>query len=263
MKGTVTQSYFIDGIVLDLGAKTVIKSDSAKEYGATDSHDKSNGLPCTVYWVCPSRGHRHTHRLILSCPLPTDSWTFRSKTDEDCIHAQLEETANRFVLHHKKNVTILLRCPNVINRMFSDMVSEKTYDSETILGGARGMTTEEIYEIVTGFGSWFRQMYNDEEDFDKAHDLLCDDLDRMNRDNKGKFSREFISDEELRNVVDNTLMKSDNSLAKFANKMTGRDILIINDTIRDKNTVDHDTKIINETYNVNSITVITIKIGLI
>ena len=62
----------------------------------------------------------------------------------------------------------------------------------------------------------------------------------------------------MRNVLDKTLITSDDHYARFAKKITGQNILIIDDTISRGQTIQEACRIMQETYAPRSITVLTL-----
>jgi hypoxanthine-guanine phosphoribosyltransferase len=80
----------------------------------------------------------------------------------------------------------------------------------------------------------------------------------MDKQRNGTFSRHFIKDSEMRDVLDFTLKVSPDRFAEFANKINGRDILVIDDTISRGQTIKEACSILQESYSPKSITVLTL-----
>ena len=80
----------------------------------------------------------------------------------------------------------------------------------------------------------------------------------MDEKRKGKFSRHLIKDSEMRDVLDFTLKASEDRYAKFANKINGQHILLVDDTISRGQTIMEACRIMRESYAPKSITVLTL-----
>ena len=74
----------------------------------------------------------------------------------------------------------------------------------------------------------------------------------------GKFTRHLIKDSKMRNVLDKTLKLSNDKYAKYANKINGQDVLLIDDTISRGQTIKEACDIIQDSYAPKSITVLTL-----
>ena len=80
----------------------------------------------------------------------------------------------------------------------------------------------------------------------------------MNNERNGTFSRHFIKDPNMRNILDMTLKVSEDSYARFANTINGQHVLLIDDTISRGQTINNACNILMESYAPKSITVLTL-----
>lgn len=87
---------------------------------------------------------------------------------------------------------------------------------------------------------------------------LCDYLEIMDNCCSGEFTRHYIDDPKMRNVLDRTFKLSDNSYAKYANHINDRNILLIDDTISRGQSIKEVCNILKSCYNPKSITVLTL-----
>lgn len=183
-------------------------------------------------------------------------WTFRDINDKIAIETQFDKIATKFVNEYNVGITILIPSSNELNNYIVDVILSKSKNAELIEGVICKMTTEEVDDIVLNFDSKFREYYKD--DFNEAYSKLETYLDKMDKEKNGMFIRHFIKDKEMRDVIDNTLKLSDDNFAKFANKINGRDVLIIDDTISRGQSIKNACKIIQESYSPKTITVLTL-----
>lgn len=188
--------------------------------------------------------------------LKGEGWRFKTEQDKTAIENQFNMIATKFASMYPIGVTILMPSSNALNKHIADAVMSKSKNAKLIEGVIRKMTTEEINDIVMEPGSKFREYYQDA--FTVAYYQLCDYLERMNIKKKGIFTRHMIADQDMRNVVDCTLKVSTDSYARFANKINGQDILIIDDCISRGQTIQEACRIMQETYSPKSITVLTL-----
>ena len=80
----------------------------------------------------------------------------------------------------------------------------------------------------------------------------------MDEKKNGIFSRHLVKDNNMRDVLMNTLKLSPDRYAKDSKLINGQDILIIDDTISRGQTIKEACKIILESYAPKSITVLTL-----
>lgn len=183
-------------------------------------------------------------------------WHFRCRKDYNSIERQFNLIASKFAKMYPIGVTVIIPSGNELNNRIAKAVISKSKNAKLIEGVICKMTTEEVNDIVMEFGSKFRQKYGDR--FNEAYYQLLSYMEEMNKKRNGTFSRHFIKDPEMRNVLDVTLKLSQDRYAEFANKINGQHILLIDDTISRGQTIQNACKILKESYAPKSITVLTL-----
>lgn len=189
--------------------------------------------------------------------LKGEGWTFRSENDRIAIEKQFDAIAKKFAKLYAVGITIILPSSNILNQHIANVVMSKSKNPKLISGIIRKLTTEEVDEIVLDFNSTFRKVYCNDM-FNEAYFQLKDYLEDMNQTRDGIFTRHLIKDPKMRNAVDITLKVSDDKYARFANKINGQNILIIDDTISRGQSIKEACRIMQETYAPKSITVLTL-----
>jgi hypothetical protein len=185
-----------------------------------------------------------------------ENWKFRSDEDRDSIERQFELIAEKFSKLYPIGVTILVPSGNRLNNYIADVVMSKSDHARLLEGVVTKITTEEVEDIVMEDGSKFREFYGD--NFNEAFGKLGEYLDDMDEERGGYFSRHYVKNPKMRNILDITLKVSQDRVAEFANFINGQNILIIDDTISRGQTIKEVVNVINESYAPKSITVLTL-----
>ena len=183
-------------------------------------------------------------------------WTFKSDDDRNAIEKQFELIAEKFTKTHPIGVTILIPSGNQLNRHIAEVIMSKSKDSHLIEGAISKLTVEEVDEIVLKKDSKFRSFYGD--DFDEAYNRLESFFDDMDNERGGMFSRHFVKDREMRNVLTDTFKVSTSRYARKSKYIIDKDILIIDDTIGGGQTIKSACQVMMESYAPKSITVLTL-----
>ena len=183
-------------------------------------------------------------------------WEFREESDREAIEKQFELIAEKFAKTHPIGVTILIPSGNQLNRHIAEVIMSKSKDSHLIEGAISKLTVEEVDEIVLKKDSKFRSFYGD--DFDEAYNRLESFFDDMDNERGGMFSRHFVKDREMRNVLTDTFKVSTSRYARKSKYITDKDILIIDDTIGGGQTIKSACQVMMESYAPKSITVLTL-----
>lgn len=183
-------------------------------------------------------------------------WHFRSQEDANAIEKQFHLIAEKFASMYPIGVTIIIPSGNELNNHIAEVVMSKSENAQLINGVICKMTTEEVNDIVMQDGSKFREYYGDS--FNEAYYQLCAYFEEMNEKRNGSFSRHFVKDPDMRNVLDVTLKISEDRYAEFANKINGQHILLVDDTISRGQTIANACNIMIDSYAPKSITVLTL-----
>ena len=251
-----------EGIDFDSNTKTVSYNPSHEENVETSiernpTKDESI-VPNVEVWSIfkRKRGLRGDGNPLIYALKGEDGWTFRSESDRIAIEQQFDKIATKFASIHPIGVTILIPSGNELNAHIADVVMSKSKNAELIEGIICELTTEEVDDIVLDFNSKFREYYK--ENFNAAYFQLGDYLDQMDKERDGYFSRHLIKNKKMRDALDSTLKLSDDRYARFANKINGQDILIIDDAISRGQSIKEVCQIISDSYAPKSITVLTL-----
>lgn len=183
-------------------------------------------------------------------------WHFRNEEDKRAIEQQFDSIATKFAKIHPIGVTILIPSGNELNKQIANVIMSKSRNAELIKGVILKLTTIEVEDIVLDFGSKFREYYG--KDFTSKYYELLGYLELMDNERHGYFSRHLIKNKEMRDVLDFTFKVSNDRFSKFANKINGQDILIIDDTISRGQSIKEVCQIMMESYAPKSITVLTL-----
>lgn len=257
---------FNEGIDFDPDTKTVAYNSSHENY--IDISIKNNPtiggeiVPGVQVWSIFKRkkGETREDGNPLVCALNGEGWTFRSEEDRLAIEKQFNDIATKFAQIYPIGVTIIIPSGNELNYHIAEMVMSKSKNAELLEGAICKLTTEEVNDIVLAKKSFFRQIYKD--NFNAAYKQLCVYFEEMDEKRDGTFSRHFIQDSKMRNVLLNTLKVSPDRYAKDSKKINGQDILIIDDTISRGQSIKEACRIMMESYAPKSITVLTLSSGL-
>ena len=257
---------FNEGIDFDPDTKTVAYNSSHENY--IDISIKNNPtiggeiVPGVQVWSIFKRkkGETREDGNPLVCALNGEGWTFRSEEDRLAIEKQFNDIATKFAQIYPIGVTIIIPSGNELNYHIAEMVMSKSKNAELLEGAICKLTTEEVNDIVLAKKSFFRQIYKD--NFNAAYKQLCVYFEEMDEKRDGTFSRHFIQDSKMRNVLLNTLKVSPDRYAKDSKIINGQDILIIDDTISRGQSIKEACRIMMESYAPKSITVLTLSSGL-
>lgn len=183
-------------------------------------------------------------------------WHFKTEEDKKAVFNQINKIVEKFVSLHNAPITVVIPSGNELNNIIADIVKTKNNTTTILKGVIVKMTTEEVDDIVLNKDSEFRKYYG--KNFNAAYHQLTKYFDTMDEKRNGTFSRHFVKDKEMRNVLNKTLKLSTDKYAEFANKINGNDIILIDDTISRGQTIIEACRIINESYAPKSITVLTL-----
>ena len=252
---------FNEGIDFAPDTKTVAYNSSHENY--IDISIKNNPtiggeiVPGVQVWSIFKRkkGETREDGNPLVCALNGEGWTFRSEEDRLAIEKQFNDIATKFAQIYPIGVTIIIPSGNELNYHIAEVVMSKSKNAELLEGAICKLTTEEVNDIVLAKKSFFRQIYKD--NFNAAYKQLCVYFEEMDEKRDGTFSRHFIQDSKMRNVLLNTLKVSPDRYAKDSKIINGQDILIIDDTISRGQSIKEACQIMLESYAPKSITVLT------
>lgn len=252
---------FNECIDFDPDTKTVAYNSSHENYIdiSIENNPTIGGeiLPGVQVWSIFKRkkGETREDGNPLVYALKGEGLTFRSEEDRLAIEKQFNDIATKFTQIYPIGVTIIIPSGNELNYHIAEMVMSKSKNAELLEGAICKLTTEEVNDIVLAKKSFFRQIYKD--NFNAAYKQLCVYFEEMDEKRDGTFSRHFIKDSKMRNVLLNTLKVSPDRYAKDSKIINGQDILIIDDTISRGQSIKEACQIMLESYAPKSITVLT------
>lgn len=248
---------FNEGIGFAPDTKTVAYNSSHENYIdiSIDNNPTIDGeiVPGVQVWSIFKRKKDDGNPLAYA--LNGEGWTFRNEEDRLAIEKQINDIATKFAQIYPIGVTIIIPSGNELNYHIAEVVMSKSKNGELIEGAICKLTTEEVNDIVLAKKSFFRQIYKD--NFNAAYKQLCVYFEEMDEKRDGTFSRHFIQDSKMRNVLLNTLKVSPDRYAKDSKIINGQDILIIDDTISRGQSIKEACQIMLESYAPKSITVLT------
>ena len=185
-----------------------------------------------------------------------NGWCFKSENDRIAILNQIDSIAQKFASIYPLGFTILIPSGNPLNRMIGRLMQDKGSNIVIVDDVLTKITTEEIMDIVMERESLFHKHYRYK--MEEALRQLQTYLDKMNDEKGGYFTRHFIRDQHMRDVINNTLKISKDAVTRYAKLIDGQDILLIDDSISRGQTIKEACMILLENYEPKSITVLTL-----
>ena len=134
--------------------------------------------------------------------------------EKEAILNQVNIIAQKFADMYPLGFTVLIPSGNNLNRMIGDIVKSKGKDVLIVDDVLTKLTTEEVLDIVLEKGSAFHQYYKNQ--MDTALRQLKMYLDKMDEERGGYFTRHYIRDANMRNVLNITLKLSDDAVARYS-----------------------------------------------
>lgn len=183
-------------------------------------------------------------------------WTFKTDEDRQNILSQIDVIAEKFANLYPIGFTILIPSGNGLNRMISNIIKKRANNIIIVDDILTKITTEEVLDIVLTKGSPFLTYYNGIAE--QALRQLKLYLDQMDKERNGYFTRHFVKDRRMRDVLTKTLKITDDAVARYAKSIDGKDVLLIDDSISRGQTIKEACEILRENYEPKSITVLTL-----
>lgn len=251
-----------EGIDIDYNNLTVAYNpshqnnvDTSIENNPTVSNEYGEGI--TVYSLLM----RKSNDIMDGNPLlyafkGENGWQFRTDKDKEAILNQIDIIAQKFANMYPLGFTVLIPSGNHLNRMIGEIVKRKGKDVLIVDDVLTKITTEEVMDIVLEKGSQFHIYYQNA--MDTALRQLKIYLDKMDEEKGGYFTRHYIRDAKMRDVLNKTLKLSNDAVARYSKSIDGKDVLLIDDSISRGQTIKEACKILMENYEPKSITVLTL-----
>lgn len=262
MKITVHQKPLLEGIDIDYVNQEVSYNPSHQDNVNTSVESNptvdTTTIPGVEVWSIFTRNKVDTRdgNPLVYALKGEDNWVFKNEEDEKAIKKQFNLIADKFLATHSYDVTIIAPTSNPLNDYIVNVITSKKPDIEYIKGALLKLTTGDIASMIEDKDSRFVKAYKDS--IESARRQLFVYLDKMDKMKDGVFTRHFVKDNKMRNVLDKTLKNNDDLSAEDANKINDHDILIVDDTISRGQTIKEAVDTIKSCYNPKSITVLTL-----
>ena len=185
-----------------------------------------------------------------------NGWRFRSDDDRDAILTQVNIIAQKFADMYPLGFTVLIPSGNHLNRMIGEIVKSKGKGVLVVDDVLTKITTEEVMDIVLEKGSLFHAYYQGS--LEAALRQLKTYLDKMDEERGGYFTRHYVRDAKMRDVLNKTLKLSNDAVARYSKLIDEKDVLLIDDSISRGQTIKEACNILLENYEPKSITVLTL-----
>jgi hypothetical protein len=185
-------------------------------------------------------------------------WRFNPKNDEYKIMNQVTLIIDKFNKSHQYGTTVVVPSSSVLNNTLANLVQERNPNAKIMNDLLRKLSTEEVVDEATMPGSKFQQIYNTNEKFNRAIKLLQIYIREMNTQKGGNFTFHFIKDNKMRGAIAQSLKLSKGADKIYASDINDKDILIIDDSLSQGNTIKHAIELIKSTFTPKSISVLTL-----
>lgn len=252
-----------EGIDIDFPNRTVAFNPKHEEYVDTSlehnpvlNNDIANGVEV---WSIFTRTYptRPDGNPLIYAMKGESGWKFKTPRDKWKIERQFVNIASKYLESHPCDVTISVPSTNELNNYIAKVVMSTAGTIQYIQGVICKLTTDEVYDIVTQQGSEFERYYK-KRNLEEALKKLGLYLDEMDETKNGQFVRHMVKDLEMRNVLKTTMKVSSDTAARYANKINDKNLLIIDDTIRNGDSIRETIAKVNESFFPKSISVLTL-----
>lgn len=221
-----------------------------------DKNQEIDGNP-VIYALKKEKGYSfdtsYSKKLLLD----------RFKTILECVFKNSGNNAT-VLMPQKNNITrlngVLVPSYNELNTYIQKAIEEVNPNITFIPKLLRKLNVDEISEICFPPGSYFHRYLQDklhytEEESEDAYDTLYDILQTMPN---GKYKKHLVKDKDIRNAVGITMeVSSEWMSAAYKENISGKDILLVDDTITYGQTIEEVLNILYDTYTPKSVTILT------
>lgn len=262
-------NYLPEGIDFDEKTHTVWYDSNTEDYVSTSektnpTQDRRFGTDIEVWSVFKRNKIDNRDNLdgnVLVYALKNEGgWRFKTNIDRQHIMNQIGLIIKKFNATHQYGPTVVVPSGAIgggLNQIMANMVKELNPQTTIINDVLSKMSAQDVYDSVTKPGTLFQKTYNTTQKFNKAITDLKGYIYNMNQKRNGIFTYHFIKDSLMRSVIGQTLKLTDDS-GKYSEDINGKDILIIDDTISQGNTIKYSCDLIKSVFTPNSITVLTL-----
>lgn len=262
---SVAEQVFVEGIDIDYSNFKVRYNprhqnnvNTSEKENPTVDNDVVPGVPVWSIFTRNSLSELDGNPLIYAMKRER-GWNFGSRKDKDAIKRQFDKILDKFLATHHYDITLVIPTSSHVNEMIASEIIRKDPSVEYIDGVLVKLTVDDVWSMVNTKGSSFMRHYRrmGENAVIEALTSLKNYLSKMKSAKRGKFTRHFVDDVEMRNVLDMTLKHNPDPISEDATKINNHDVLIIDDTISRGQTIREAVNTIRTCYRPNSISVLT------
>lgn len=188
-----------------------------------------------------------------------NNWKFRTNRDKNAIFSQIEKITDKFAKMYELGVTVLIPSGGNVNCMLADLLKSKSRKTMVIDDAILKISTGDLWYIITNdVDCPFRQYYRKKNKTEDAYKKLRLYTNKMDKEREGDFTRHYVLDSKMRDLLDTTFKLSKEAIVKYAKDINDKDILIVDDSISRGQSVKEAINIIKSSYSPKSITVLTL-----
>lgn len=186
-----------------------------------------------------------------------NGWTFKTEEDRKAIENRIIEVINKIVSLYNVGFTLVIPSTNQLNYHLASLVEACATNCEICKSALVKMSANEVFNEAIKPGSKFYERYKNSNFQEKVNQLKTY-INAMNQEG-GKFRYHLIKDSDMRKTISNTLKLSSNgAISELSNKITQKDVLLIDDTISTGKTLIEAANILKDSFSPKSITALTL-----
>jgi hypothetical protein len=259
------KNFLPEGITIDFHNFTVSYDPNTENYVQTSVENNpalNKGFGNTPVWSIFKRKKASSNDKFDGNPLlyafkHEKGWRFKTQNDKESIVNQIRNIIDKFNKTHKYGVTVIIPSGGPLNNFIANLIKEKKPNTKIVDDLLWKITTDEVLNHVMTPNSKFRQYYRGKENFNNAITRLERYLTIMDEERDGNFTYHFIDDNNMRSVIEKTMILS-NNMGKYSNDINGKDIIIVDDSISQGKSVKEACNLIKKTFIPKSMIVLTL-----
>ena len=184
-----------------------------------------------------------------------------SKGDRNILYGHLREIAKKVVKDIPHDITLLMPSSNRLNEYFAKELEKgvgdfNIYANEFIEKRSSNEVLEELRTPTSAFFKYYHKG-GEKEYREKVKEFLRY-KDDMGLNHFGKFTYHSVKDDEMRNLISNSMKVVDSDFQEASELLNGRNVLILDDSVSRGKTIVDAVKAIGELYVPKSITILTL-----
>jgi hypothetical protein len=258
-------SLLFEGIDIDFDNRTVSYNPSHEDYVSTSVNNnpsQNSGFADIPVWSVFKRKKVENGIKVDGNPLlyafkNENGWKFKAEKDRSAIVNQIVLIVDKFNSTVQYGPTVVVPSGGPLNMFLAEIIKKRNPNTKIINDLVVKMTANEVYEAVISNDFGFREVYNTKEKFLSALDKLEKSIVQMEKQRNGDFTYHFIGDPVMREAIGQTL-KLSYDFGMYSNDVNGKDILIIDDSISQGNSIKNACEVLKDSFVPNSITVLTL-----